>query len=48
MEIAREGVGDIVLFPRESLGVMHKVVVEKEERRGAGDRHLGWSGIREQ
>ena len=47
MEIAREGVGDVVLFPREPLGVMHEVVVEKEERRGAGHRHLGRSGIGE-
>jgi hypothetical protein len=36
MEFAREVVGDVVLFPRESFGVMHDVVVEKEqERRGA-------------
>ena len=47
MEIVREGVGDFVVSPREPLGVMHEVVVHKEDRHGAGNRHLGRSGIGE-
>ena len=44
MEIAGEGVGDVVRFPGEPLGVMHDVV-EDEERHGAGNSQLGRSGI---
>ena len=40
MKIAGEGVGDVVRFPRKPLGVMHDVVVEDEERCGAGNSQL--------